>query len=114
MGRTLQMFMLLQTMRSFGCNSDMDCSMNGLCNDGNCDCDAGWTRKGCSQLNYASQDPRGTGLWGLTLPPSLNITTVPFHPELNTSSWGGAVVRGDDVYLPPGQSAHVALLAFSP
>ena len=67
------------------CSSRADCSHNGECVTGRCNCSAGWVGMTCHQLNFRpSSTSLGLNMWSRTA------------PYRNTSSWGGAVVRGDD------------------
>ena len=66
---------------STSCNSAIDCSLNGVCQQGTCLCDVSWLGPRCSTLNL--------------LPASKEAG---FHPPFgasrdSTSSWGGAVAR---------------------
>lgn len=75
-----------------GCSERADCSHNGKCVAGVCECSPGWTAADCHQLKFVSSRSRNnsTRLLGLN---AYDATHPPFR---NTSSWGGAVVRGDD------------------
>ena len=61
------------------CQSDVNCSYNGVCNSktGNCSCDAGWYGYTCNNLNLLPAIPN-TGY---------NYTNSSF----NTSPWGGSI-----------------------
>ena len=62
---------------SFGCKSDLDCSLNGICAAGTCTCDVEWLGDTCGLLHL--------------LP---TIEDNGFRP-LNASSWGGSIIRDD-------------------
>eukprot|EP01065_Artemidia_motanka_P041135 TRINITY_DN5279_c2_g1_i1.p1 TRINITY_DN5279_c2_g1~~TRINITY_DN5279_c2_g1_i1.p1 ORF type:complete len:514 (+),score=143.63 TRINITY_DN5279_c2_g1_i1:56-1543(+) len=66
------------------CRDDGDCSLNGKCSGGACACHAPWRGHRCEELGLqpATRSPL-SGYRG----------TDGGH---NTSSWGGAVLRGDD------------------
>jgi len=72
------------------CVSDEDCSLNGVCTEGACVCDPGWTTlpfgenyamlPGCGYLNFAPSPVTKLG------------PAVAFHgADLKTTSWGGSV-----------------------
>lgn len=62
------------------CTTDEDCSLNGVCANGGCDCVPEWTADDCGVLNLAPAR-RHAG----------------FH-EPNSSSWGGSIVFDGDLY----------------
>ena len=64
------------------CRNDDDCSLNGKCSAGQCTCKPQWRGTRCQTLALAPA-VRGSGYRGL-------------DGGYNTSSWGGAVLRGDD------------------
>jgi hypothetical protein len=39
------------------CQSDVDCSLSGVCTDGVCTCDPGWVGVDCHSLNVTLVDP---------------------------------------------------------
>ena len=79
------MWLMTAPIAAAACSSRADCSHNGECVTGRCNCSAGWIGTTCHQLNFRSgSTSRGLNLWSRTA------------PYRNTSSWGGAVVRGDD------------------
>jgi hypothetical protein len=58
------------------CSSDLDCSLNGLCTSGRCECDAAWEGSQCERF-----------------------ATLPVAPgsdlkELGTSTWGAGTLSG--------------------
>ena len=68
---------------SFACAADADCALNGVCDGGQCACDAAWetaagARFGCSTLALLPAS-RTSGLHSL-------------DGGRNTSSWGGSVL----------------------
>jgi len=67
---------------SVGCQSDLDCSLNGICNTGTgvCTCDNGWTGKCCSYLDFQPAKVEGSYR----------------HP--NTSTWGGNIIYANNEY----------------
>ena len=65
------------TSVALGCSTDYDCSLNGVCTSSVCVCDDGWRGVTCGQLN-------------LLAPAAISPAYVP----LNSTSWGGSVVRG--------------------
>jgi hypothetical protein len=68
----------------WGCRSDEDCSLNGKCSVGTgwCKCRPAWKGSRCEQLNLLPPT-RGAGYRGV-------------DNGHNTSSWGGAVLKGSD------------------
>eukprot|EP00928_Gymnodinium_smaydae_P057759 TRINITY_DN40983_c0_g1_i1.p1 TRINITY_DN40983_c0_g1~~TRINITY_DN40983_c0_g1_i1.p1 ORF type:complete len:461 (-),score=2.93 TRINITY_DN40983_c0_g1_i1:131-1471(-) len=60
------------------CRSDAGCQLNGVCNDGQCDCFPQWAGANCSSLRL------GTSLRGYA------------GRSPRTSTWGGHPVKGDD------------------
>ena len=57
------------------CNSNLNCSLNGLCVDGVCVCDAAWRGPSCAALALLPTGPTGdlrienTSTWGMTVFP---------------------------------------------
>lgn len=66
----------------WSCRSDEDCSLNGKCMAGSCECRPAWKGSRCEQLNLLPPT-RGAGYRGV-------------DDGHNTSSWGGAVLKGSD------------------
>ncbi|GAB5353066.1 hypothetical protein AAMO2058_000006500 [Amorphochlora amoebiformis] len=64
------------------CRDDTDCSLNGVCDAGECECDPAWKGHRCEQLKLVLAD-RQSGYRGV-------------DDGHNTSSWGGAVLKGPD------------------
>ena len=64
------------------CRDDSDCSLNGKCNSGTCNCRPAWTGHMCETLHILP-GPKDAGYRG----------TDGGH---NTSSWGGAVLKGPE------------------
>ena len=62
------------------CASDMDCSLNGICNatTGYCDCDQAWGGQWCGELQLQPAKLKNG------------------YKQNDTSSWGGTVISGDD------------------
>lgn len=63
------------------CSNDLDCSLNGVCNAGACDCRPGWVGGDCSALKIATVNA-SSGRNGLPV----------------SSSWGGNALLVDGVY----------------
>ena len=80
-GITVAMLILATIVAALACVNDSDCSLNGVCDRGQCVCRQGWSGEDCSALKIgvvnASQGRNG-------LPDS--------------SSWGGNVLFVDGVY----------------
>jgi len=64
------------------CKNDLECSLNGVCNGGSCQCDPQWKGNNCELLN---------------LKPAPAGKSNGFQ-ETNTSSWGGSVVKVGSQY----------------
>ena len=64
------------------CRTDDDCSLNGKCSFGNCACRPAWTGLRCETLTL--------------LPPMRKSGYRGVDGGHNTSSWGGAVLKGHD------------------
>ena len=64
------------------CRTDDDCSLNGKCSSGKCTCRPAWTGLRCESLNL--------------LPPMRKSGYRGVDGGHNTSSWGGAVLKGHD------------------
>ncbi len=62
------------------CDSDLGCSLNGICQAGVCACDPAWTGAACDLLNLRPAS-RAAG---------------PGFRQQGTSSWGGSVIKGAD------------------
>jgi hypothetical protein len=59
----------------FMCTSDLDCSLNGVCSGGSCDCDKPWSGATCETMNFKPVTfPQGYGM-------APNVTTCKFHPR---------------------------------
>lgn len=70
-----------------GCETDDDCSLNGVCNEESvCECDPGWRSEDCGVLDLLPAT-RGTGY---------NYTTAnlpDYYSDRGNSSWGGQVIQ---------------------
>ena len=74
--------LLLAVTSSAACQSDLDCSLNGICSTNQtCTCDAPWGGAACELLIRGPTRVTGGGIYG-------------YAP--NVTSWGGNVIRGDD------------------
>ena len=62
------------------CSSDVDCSLNGVCHQGQCRCDAGWGGARCQTLQLLPAAPSNG------------------YRQPNRSSWGGSVLREGDTF----------------
>ena len=67
--------MLLCAGLAAACQSDLDCSLNGLCRSGACDCDAAWEGLQCER--FAT----------LPTPAGMDIK------EANVTTWGGGPLQ---------------------
>lgn len=88
----LTFFLLLFLIQNiFGCQTDADCSFNGICPSlhGKCVCDAAWKGNDCTELNIL---------------PGKKSAGYRYITTTNTSSWGGAVL-----YDPIGKKWHMWL-----
>jgi hypothetical protein len=92
--------MLVLLAGAVACSSDLDCSLNGLCQASACVCDAPWSGPACAQLAYATTAASAKSLF-------------PIADQHNT--WGGPLVGPDEggvyhAYVPlyqPGSLWHV-------
>jgi hypothetical protein len=64
-----------------GCNSTLDCSLNGGCQDGACVCSSPWNGPACDLLQIVPSTTSGPAIYGVSP---------------NVSSWGGSVVKWTD------------------
>ena len=68
------------------CNSDLNCSLNGLCTQGVCACDPPWAGDRCQRMVFA---PGRVGLGGIPL--------CSYHgDDVNSTSWGASVLHAPD------------------
>ena len=73
-----------QSLAVAQCSSNMDCSLNGVCTNGDCVCDPGW-------ITHADI-PLSTKCGLLDFLPAPSDTS--FHGlDVNKSSWGGSVLN---------------------
>lgn len=63
------------------CTSDLQCSLNGVCTNGECICDRPWTGSSCGILAYATTPATGKSLF-------------PYPEKGNT--WNGAIIRAPE------------------
>ncbi len=73
-----------------GCETDFECSLNGVCSTGLCVCDPPWVGDACQYLSYKNATPAtGKDLW--------NVSDA-------RNTWNGPIVTGPDglfhLYLP--------------
>lgn len=93
-----------------GCSTDEDCFLNGVCTNGNCACDPGWTGISLS-INYNFFYPISLlyfiNINVLILFTGSNCSTLAFQPapiigaygySPNITSWGGVPVLVNGVY----------------
>lgn len=67
-------FIFLINKCVYGCQTDLDCSLNGICINFNCTCDSGWTGNDCGVLDLVSIDmfygyrsPNNWNTWDATI-----------------------------------------------
>jgi hypothetical protein len=65
------------------CSTDLSCQLNGICTAGKCVCDPAWKGDACEQLSLVPAK-------------SLDPAYPPAAWKLNTTSWGGSVVKAED------------------
>ena len=63
-------------LQAGGCNGDEDCSLNGLCTNGQCACDSPWTGPECGRLDFLPA-------------PVQPVYGGASNASLNYSTWGG-------------------------
>ncbi len=83
------------------CATDEDCSLNGVCDKGDCDCDPGWTTlpfgpdnamsPGCGYLDFEASPISECG-------PACAFHGGKGGVDRNVSSWGGSVQKQDGQY----------------
>ncbi|KUL90946.1 hypothetical protein ZTR_00828 [Talaromyces verruculosus] len=83
----------LTISRALACSTDEDCSLNGVCQQGICRCDPGWTGSDCGQLDFQPAT-RNTGY---------NRTAE------GISSWGGKIVQDPNDH----KTFHLILAQFA-
>lgn len=66
---------------TWACSEDSDCSLNGVCSAGVCECDIPWEGPSCAVLGLLPAKPHA-GYGQVTGP-------------MNVSSWGGSIIRGE-------------------
>eukprot|EP00038_Savillea_parva_P026288 m.52918 g.52918 ORF g.52918 m.52918 type:complete len:394 (+) comp7413_c0_seq1:3-1184(+) len=66
---------------SSSCTSDLDCSLNGVCQSGTCVCDKPWGEDDCSKLQYAVTPAVAKSAYDITDP---------------RNTWNGPIVTGPD------------------
>ena len=72
-------------LAAFACTTDLDCSLNGLCVSGRCQCDTPWIGERCGLLDLR---PGEAGMHDVPL--------CAYHGDgPNFTSWGGSVVFDD-------------------
>jgi hypothetical protein len=74
------MILFAAAASAHGCSNDLECSLNGLCVNSKCECDAAWHGATCNVLTL------------------LPAATENGYRQPNTSSWGGSVIRDGDTY----------------
>jgi len=86
----LALLTALWAAAAHGCSSDLECSLNGVCTQSSCVCDAPWSGPACAQLSFASTPASGKSLYNAG------------SSEQNT--WGGPALTGADgkirLYVP--------------
>jgi len=85
----MDIYMLLSTLTlaaslRHGCESDIDCSLNGVCDtfSGACACDPAWKGSTCSRLNLLPMDKK-------------NVINGAYKPGASTS-WGANVLQSSE------------------
>ena len=72
-----------------GCESDEDCSLNGICSSEVCECDPGWWGDDCGRLDLVPAT-RWTG-YNYT-----NVTVPDYDGGYGNSSWGGQIIQDQE------------------
>ena len=62
-----------------GCTTDLDCSLNGVCTNTACACDAPWGGASCGVLQFSPAP-----------------TVAAYGESPNVTSWGGTPLLGDE------------------
>ena len=72
---------------SSACTTDLDCSLNGVCESGSCTCDPAWQGERCSWLAFLPGNASGVGGQPLCV----------YHgQDANSTSWGGSVLHSPE------------------
>lgn len=82
----MHVFLFLLFVRTFSkCTTNMNCSLNGVCNieTGLCSCDSPWSGTSCEKL-LLKPAPMG-GIYG-------------FNGAFNVTSWGGNIIQSDSMW----------------
>lgn len=93
--RLLLLSASLVTLTAAGrCQTDLDCSLNGLCVQGSCQCDAPWKdgQSGTESCNVLDTLPHPDSYIPAYGGPRTNTA---FEPQ-STTSWGGNIIKGND------------------
>lgn len=77
----LALAVLLPALASAGCQSAMDCSLNGVCSGNICVCDKPWSGPSCGILAFRLTPATGKSLYNASDP---------------RNTWNGPIVAGPD------------------
>ena len=81
-----RMLVLLSSGLIAGCQTDQNCSLNGVCENGTCSCDKPWAGDRCQTLKIA--------------PGKVGVNDIPlcaYHGDgPNSTSWGASILRAPE------------------
>ena len=78
------MILFLIAVAIFSCETDFDCSLNGICANKVCECNKPWKGDDCGVLNIIPRDPNYIPAYGYD-------AKSPFPNT--TTSWGGNIIE---------------------
>ena len=81
MGRGFAFLIFVDFAAVSACDSDLNCSLNGICTNGACKCDSPWSGESCGLLSRAPS-PAG-GIYGYAT---------------NVTSWGGNIIQKNNTW----------------
>jgi hypothetical protein len=83
------MYLLLPSLyaAAFSCQTDLGCSLNGICSGGKCECDAAWEGETCQWLSFLPGNEKGLD----------DLPLCCYHgDDENSTSWGASVIRAPE------------------
>jgi hypothetical protein len=82
-------FNMLLLHTAFACQSNVGCSLNGVCSGGKCQCDAAWEGETCQWLSFLPGNDKDLALDGIPL--------CCYHgDDENSTSWGASVIQAPE------------------
>jgi hypothetical protein len=87
--------------QAYSCNTNYDCSLNGLCQNGKCKCDKPWSGTRCGKLTYKmNQKLSSSNLYPLnaTGAPKIGPCVTPSNSCTALNTWNGPIVQVDSTF----------------